>query len=110
MTAPDRMCAPTAEPFSSTTTDSSLPASAASCFRRIAAASPAGPAPTMTTSNSIASLGGSSRCGLGHLSCHLVLVRELRLVVVGRDGPQRQAPQGRKQASRDVEAASGLTL
>ena len=25
MTAPDRMCAPTSEPFSSTTTDSSLP-------------------------------------------------------------------------------------
>ena len=47
MTAPDKMCAPTSEPFSSTTTEISLPACAASCFRRMAAASPAGPAPTI---------------------------------------------------------------
>ena len=41
---------PTSLPFSRMQTDSSRPASAASCFRRIAALRPAGPAPTMTTS------------------------------------------------------------
>ena len=45
-TAPDKICAPTSEPFSTTQTDSS----ALTCFRRQAAANPAGPAPTMTTS------------------------------------------------------------
>ena len=50
ITAPERMWAPTSEPFSSTATEISDPAAAASCFSRIAAASPAGPAPTMTTS------------------------------------------------------------
>ena len=49
-TAPDRMCAPTSEPFSTTHTEVSRPCSAASCFRRIAAARPDGPAPTITTS------------------------------------------------------------
>src|SRR4051812_9908128 len=56
MTAPERMCAPTSEPFSTTTT----PISGDICLSRIAAASPAGPAPTITTSNSIASRAGSS--------------------------------------------------
>ena len=60
ITAPDRMWAPTSEPFSSTATEISDPASAASCFRRMAAASPAGPAPTTTTSYSIASRSASS--------------------------------------------------
>src|SRR5512141_2396472 len=55
ITAPDRMCAPSSEPFSSTTTLASVPASAARCLMRIAAPSPAGPPPTMTTSNSMAS-------------------------------------------------------
>ena len=50
------MWAPTSEPFSTTTTA----ISGSSCFRRIAAASPAGPAPTITTSNSIASRAGNS--------------------------------------------------
>ena len=45
MTAPERMCAPTSEPFSTTTTL----VSGESCLSRIAAASPAGPAPTITT-------------------------------------------------------------
>lgn len=52
-TAPERMWAPTSEPFSTTQTLISLPASAAFCFRRQAADRPAGPAPTMTTSNSM---------------------------------------------------------
>src|SRR5499427_4179766 len=55
-TAPERMCAPTSDPFSTTTTV----VSGESCLSRIAAASPAGPAPTITTSNSIASRAGSS--------------------------------------------------
>ena len=38
ITAPDMMCAPGSEPFSSTTTEISLPSKAASCFRRIAQA------------------------------------------------------------------------
>src|ERR1700733_4953311 len=56
MTAPDKICAPTSEPFSTTTTD----VSGESCLSLIAAARPAGPAPTMTTSNSIASRPGTS--------------------------------------------------
>ena len=60
MTAPERMWAPTSEPFSTTTTETSAPFSAASCFRRIAVESPAGPAPTTTTSNAIDSRSGSS--------------------------------------------------
>src|SRR5262245_52616767 len=55
MTAPDRMWAPISEPFSSTQTETSWPAFAASCFNRIAAQSPDGPPPTTTTSYSIAS-------------------------------------------------------
>jgi len=50
------MCAPTSDPFSTTTTV----VSGESCLSRIAAARPAGPAPTITTSNSIASRAGSS--------------------------------------------------
>jgi hypothetical protein len=44
MMAPDRMCAPGSEPFSSTTTETSLPCSAASCLSRIAVDRPAGAA------------------------------------------------------------------
>ena len=55
MTAPDKMCAPTSEPFSSTQTLTSRPASPASFFNRMAAESPDGPPPTITTSYSIAS-------------------------------------------------------
>src|ERR1700761_2622262 len=51
ITAPDRICAPTSEPFSTSATVRS----AESCFSRIAAASPAGPPPTMTTSYSMLS-------------------------------------------------------
>src|SRR6185503_9025429 len=46
ITAPERMCAPTSEPFSSTHTL----ACGETCFARIAAARPAGPAPTTTMS------------------------------------------------------------
>ena len=60
ITAPDRMWAPTSEPFSTTTTEISPPLRPRSCFRRIAVARPAGPAPTMTTSNSIDSRAGRS--------------------------------------------------
>ena len=55
MMAPERMCAPISEPFSSRQTETSFPLCAASCFSRIAAARPAGPPPTITTSYSIAS-------------------------------------------------------
>ena len=57
MTAPERICAPISEPFSSRQTLISPPFSAASCFSRIAAARPAGPPPTTTMSYSI-----DSRC------------------------------------------------
>ena len=50
MTAPDKICAPTSEPFSRTQTEISEPFSEANCFNRIAADKPAGPPPTMTTS------------------------------------------------------------
>jgi hypothetical protein len=46
ITAPDRMWAPISEPFSSTQTE----VSPESCLMRIAAARPAGPPPTTTTS------------------------------------------------------------
>src|SRR5262245_41771063 len=53
ITAPERIWAPISEPFSIRQTDTSWLRSAASCLRRIAAASPAGPPPTITTSYSI---------------------------------------------------------
>ncbi len=56
MTAPDRIWAPNSEPFSTTHTEISWPLSILSWRKRIAADKPAGPPPTMTTSNSIASL------------------------------------------------------
>jgi len=52
---PTGLWAPTSEPFSTTQTATSRSAAAASCFRRIAAARPEGPAPTTTTSYSIRS-------------------------------------------------------
>src|SRR3954470_5339534 len=55
ITAPERICAPTSDPFSTTQTEKSLPFSLHSCFKRIAVASPDGPAPTTTTSYSITS-------------------------------------------------------
>ena len=51
ITAPESECAPTAEAFSST----QMLAVGFSCFRRMAHARPAGPAPTMTTSYSMTS-------------------------------------------------------
>src|SRR5262249_9794276 len=63
MTAPERIWAPTSEPFSTTTT----PMSGDSCLSLIAAASPAGPAPTITTSNSIDSRAGKSSVLIGLL-------------------------------------------
>src|SRR3546814_3841411 len=49
----ERMWAPTSDPFSMTQTLKSCSRSAQSCLKRIAAASPAGPAPTIRTSYSI---------------------------------------------------------
>ncbi len=49
ITAPDRICAPIVEAFSITQTR----ISGLSCLSRMAKASPAGPAPTVTTSYSI---------------------------------------------------------
>lgn len=54
--APDRVCAPICEAFSTRHTRSSFSYSLASCFRRMAAESPAGPPPTITTSASSANL------------------------------------------------------
>ena len=54
-TAPDKICATLSLPFSIRQTSIVWPASAASCFKRIAADSPEGPPPTTTTSNSIIS-------------------------------------------------------
>src|SRR5262249_32131625 len=56
MTARGRIWARTSEPFSTTTTDMSDE----SCLSLMAAASPAGPAPTITTSSSIASRSGNA--------------------------------------------------
>jgi hypothetical protein len=53
--APERIWAPTSAPFSSTQIESALSFSLANWARRMAAASPLGPAPTITQSNSIAS-------------------------------------------------------
>src|SRR5437016_5892519 len=65
ITAPERMCAPTSEPFSSTQTLTSRPASAASRFKRIAADRPEGPPPMMTTSYSMTSRGTAHSFSLG---------------------------------------------
>eukprot|EP00240_Pyramimonas_obovata_P011149 CAMPEP_0118935412 /NCGR_PEP_ID=MMETSP1169-20130426/15630_1 /TAXON_ID=36882 /ORGANISM="Pyramimonas obovata, Strain CCMP722" /LENGTH=144 /DNA_ID=CAMNT_0006878451 /DNA_START=220 /DNA_END=651 /DNA_ORIENTATION=+ len=56
-TLPDKMCAPTSAPFSTTHMLTSCWCCWDNCLRRIAAESPAGPAPTITTSNSIRSRG-----------------------------------------------------
>ena len=71
MTAPARMCAPTSEPFSTTQTLISRPSFSASCFRWMAALSPAGPAPTITASYCI--LSRSMVCSM--FVCSLVLFR-----------------------------------
>ena len=55
-TLPDKICAPTSEPFSTTHIEISLDCSFANCLSRIAVDKPAGPAPTTTTSYSIDSL------------------------------------------------------
>jgi hypothetical protein len=49
MTAPDKICAPTSDPFSNMQTL----VSGDCCLMRIAADKPAGPAPTITTSYGI---------------------------------------------------------
>ena len=51
--APDRMCAPISEPFSTRQIEISRSASRESCASRMAAESPAGPPPTIRTSNSM---------------------------------------------------------
>jgi hypothetical protein len=56
-------CAPTSDPFSRTATETSRFASLASCLRRIAALKPAGPAPTMHTSNGRVSLSAAEDNG-----------------------------------------------
>ena len=53
MTAPERVCPPISAAFSTTHTLISLPVSSAICLMRHAADKPAGPPPTMSTSNSI---------------------------------------------------------
>ena len=55
-TAPDKIWAPTSEPFSTTQMVISLSFSAANWASLHAVDNPAGPAPTITTSNSIDSL------------------------------------------------------
>ena len=60
ITAPDRIWAPTSEPFSTSATETSVPAAAASCLSRMAADRPDGPPPTITTSYSIDSRSGAS--------------------------------------------------
>src|SRR5690606_9598182 len=75
MTAPDSVCAPGSGAFSSTHTDSVRPALRARCARRMAAASPAGPAPTTSTSNSMRSRSMASsdnargECNVGRGGC-----------------------------------------
>ena len=59
-TLPLKICAPTSAPLSTTQTFSSMSFSIASCFSRMAALKPAGPAPTVTTSYSICSLGSDT--------------------------------------------------
>src|SRR6201996_5014009 len=88
ITAPDRICAPISEPFSSTQTPSSTPFSAARCFRRIAADRPAGPPPTITTSYSIDSRGPYSSIHRDDGSiCQFAIVMMLLLELIHR---QRQ--------------------
>src|SRR5215467_2678578 len=95
MTAPERICAPTSEPFSTTTTD----ASGAICLILIAAARPAGPAPTITTSNSIASRAGRS---VALIACSRIgLLQKLACSTIGgkEDIPCLVASHGRKGSS-----------
>jgi hypothetical protein len=76
-----RMWAPTSEPFSTTTTEMS----AEICFSRIAAESPAGPAPT-TTSNSI-DCGRAIHRSSDHPANGREAVRRIYPIFVRRDTP-----------------------
>ena len=58
-TAPDNICAPTSAPLSITQTEKSCLCCWQSCLKRIAAAKPAGPAPTITISICITGMHGS---------------------------------------------------
>src|SRR3982750_3259881 len=92
ITAPDRMCAPTSEPFSTTT----MLKSALSCFSRIAAARPDGPAPTITTSNSMDSRGGNSSVLIIYIPARLgTLPYEARLFPIFRLRTTWKYPPGR---------------
>src|SRR5215510_11985986 len=90
ITAPERMCAPTSDPFSTTTTV----VSGESCLSRIAAASPAGPAPTITTSNSIASRAGSSSALIGFSKARPLSYEPAPTVTTNREGSTPFTPPG----------------
>src|SRR6516162_436787 len=90
ITAPERMCAPTSEHFSTTTTV----VSGESCLSRIAAASPAGPAPTITTSNSIASRAGSSSALIGFSKARALAYEPATTVAMNREGSTPFTPPG----------------
>lgn len=73
--------------------------SGSTCFRRIAAARPAGPAPTITTSNSIASRSGSSIASV-ILSSHIagpirLLLYPLTGIVGASPAPDKSHPRHR---------------
>ena len=98
-TAPERICAPTSAPFSRTTTESS----GSTCFSRIAAARPAGPAPTITTSNSIASRSGSSIASVISSSPHR---RSHPAVVISAFRHSRRIACAGQKAIRDTASTS----
>ena len=79
ITAPDRIWAPTSPPFSTTHTL----ASGANCLSRIAADRPAGPAPTITTSNSMASRAGGSKAAAAPLPSAMVVPLPFPILPVG---------------------------
>src|SRR5690606_11775866 len=92
-TAPDRIWPPTSAAFSITTTLISPPSSAALCFSRLAAARPAGPAPTMTTSYSALSRTVAGSRTAGHLAVWVSSLGGLR--IEGWRGRPRARMRGR---------------
>src|SRR5215468_7419933 len=92
ITAPERICAPTSDPFSTTTTV----VSGEICLSRIAAASPAGPAPTITTSNSIASRAGRSSALIGFSQARRLSYASATTVTTNREWSTPFTPPGQE--------------
>src|SRR5262249_57671654 len=86
------MCAPPSDPFSTTT----RVVWGEICLSLIAAASPAGPAPTIPTSNSIASRAGSSSALIGFSQARRLPYAPATTVTMNREWSTPFTPPGQE--------------